>query len=253
VGERPPAGIGANFQEHRQMRCVYRVENANTLNARAASLLGKAKIAAEYALWRTGPMSMAPSQLGAFVRSGPDVETADLEYHVQPLSLEAFGQPLHDFDAITASVCNLRPDSRGTVQIQSPDPMAAPRIQPNYLSAPRDQRVAAAAIRKTRTIMEQPALAKYTPTEVKPGIDADSEAALIAAAGDIGTTIFHPVGTVRMGNDAGAPVDAALRLRGVQGLRVVDASVMPTIPSGNTNAPTIMIAEKAADMILGAP
>jgi choline dehydrogenase-like flavoprotein len=241
--------VGANLQDHLQLRCAYRVENARTLNTLAASLIGKARIAAEYALFRTGPMSMAPSQLGAFARSGPDVATADLEYHVQPLSLDAFGEPLHPFDAITASVCNLRPESRGSVRLASPDPRAHPVIAPNYLSAERDRRVAVAAIRLTRRIMAQPALAPHRPQEFKPGPEAQSDEELVRAAGDIGTTIFHPVGTVRMGADEAAPLDARLRFRGIGGLRVVDASVMPTITSGNTNSPTIMIAEKAADMI----
>lgn len=242
--------IGANLQDHLQLRCAYRLNNAKTLNTMASTLWGKAKIAAEYALKRTGPMSMSPSQLGAFARSGPDVASADLEYHVQPLSLDAFGEPLHDFPAITASVCHLRPESRGRVQITSSDPRTHPRIDPNYLSTPGDQRVAAAAIRLTRRIMQGQAMAKYDPTEFRPGPDIQAETDLARAAGDIGTTIFHPVGTVRMGPDDAAPVTPQLSLRGVEGIRVVDASVMPTIPSGNTNAPTIMIAEKAADMIL---
>ena len=241
--------IGANLQDHLQIRCAYKVHGATTLNTLSASLWGKAKIALEYAARRTGPMSMSPSQLGAFARSGPDVATPDLQYHIQPISLDAFGQPLHPFDAITASVCNLRPESRGFVRIGSPDPTAHPVIQPNYLSAERDRRVAADAIRFTRRIVAQEAMAKYRPEEFKPGPGIDGDAALAKAAGDIGTTIFHPVGTVRMGSDAEAPLDPQLRLRGVKGLRVVDASVMPTITSGNTNAPVIMIAEKAADMI----
>jgi choline dehydrogenase-like flavoprotein len=193
---------------------------------------------------------MAPSQLGAFAKSSPDAATADLEYHVQPLSLEAFGGALHPFDAITASVCHLRPESRGHVQIVSPDPRDAPEIRPNYLSAEKDRKVAADAIRLTRRIMAQAPMARYTPEEVKPGPVGEDDAALARAAGDIGTTIFHPVGTVRMGSDAAAPLDPQLRLRGLAGLRVADASVMPTITSGNTNSPVIMIAEKAADLIL---
>jgi len=243
------AGVGENLQDHLQLRCAYKMRGAKTLNTMSASLFGKAKIAAEYALFRSGPMSMAPSQLGAFARSGPDVATPDLEYHVQPLSLDAFSEPLHPFDAITASVCNLRPESRGHVRITSPDPTAHPQIQPNYLSAEKDKRVAAESIRLTRNIMAQSAVAKYAPEEFRPGISLESDDDLARAAGDIGTTIFHPVGTVRMGSDAEAPLDPQLRLRGVDGLRVVDASVMPTITSGNTNAPVIMIAEKAADMI----
>lgn len=207
----------------------------------------------EYALTRSGPMAMAPSQLGAFTRSRPDMATADLEYHVQPLSLDAFGEPLHDFPAITASVCNLRPESRGIVRLRSPDPGDAPVIAPNYLSTEGDRQTAVAAIRQARAIMAQGPMARYHPEEIRPGPDAQSVEDLVKAAGAIGTTIFHPVGTVRMGPEADAPLTPDLRLRGMEGLRVVDASVMPRIPSGNTNAPTIMIAEKAADMILGKP
>ena len=243
-------GIGANLQDHLQLRCAWRLQDALTLNTLAHSWWGKAKIALEYALRRSGPMSMAPSQLGAFARSRPGLATPDLEFHVQPLSLEAFGQPLHDFPAITASVCNLRPESRGSVTIDGPDPRSAPRIAPNYLATEGDRRVAAASIRLARHIMAQAPMARHAPQEMKPGAQAQSEAELHRAAGDIGTTIFHPVGTVRMGADDAAPLDGRLRMRGVPGLCVVDASVMPVITSGNTNAPTIMIAEKAADMIL---
>ena len=242
--------VGANLQDHLQLRCAYKLQNAVTLNTLASTLWGKAKIAAEYAIRRSGPMSMAPSQMGAFARSGPEVATPDLEYHVQPLSLDAFGEDLHDFPALTASVCHLRPDSRGTVRLASKDPEAHPIIQPNYLSTERDRLVAARAIRLTRRIMDQPSMAPYAPDEFRPGPCGDSDEALAKAAGDIGTTIFHPVGTVRMGVEAGAPLDSNLRMRAIQGLRVVDASVMPRITSGNTNAPTVMIAEKAADMIL---
>ncbi|AHD08175.1 GMC family oxidoreductase [Phaeobacter gallaeciensis] len=242
--------VGQNLQDHLQLRCAWRLQGAKTLNTLANSFLGKAKIAAEYALRRSGPMSMAPSQLGAFSRSRPDLATPDLEYHVQPLTLDAFGQPLHDFPGLTASVCNLRPESRGEVAIASADPMQAPRIAPNYLSTEGDRQVAVAAIRQARAIMGQGAMQRYAPQELKPGGGSDDEADLMQAAGAIGTTIFHPTCTVRMGAEEAAPVDGALRLRGVGGLRVVDASVMPVIPSGNTNAPTIMIAEKAADMIL---
>jgi choline dehydrogenase len=247
---RQDCDTGANLQDHLQLRLSYRVSGARTLNVAAASLWGKALIGAEYAWRRTGPMSMAPSQLGAFARSGPDVDRADLEYHVQPLSLPAFGQPLDPFPAITASVCHLRPESRGHVRALSPDPMAAPEIAPNYLSAEADRIVAARAIRLTRRIMAAQPLARYAPTEERPGPAAQTEAELIAAAGQVGTTIFHPVGTCRMGTDPRAVVDGALRVNGVTGLRVADASVMPTITSGNTNAPTLMIAEKAAQMIL---
>jgi choline dehydrogenase-like flavoprotein len=243
--------IGANLQDHLQLRCAWRLSDAVTLNTLANSLWGKARIGLEYALKRSGPMSMSPSQLGAFARSGPDVDTPDLQYHVQPLSLDAFGEPLHDFPAITASVCNLRPQSRGVVEIASPDPRTAPRIAPNYLSDPSDRRIAAAAIRQAREIMAQAPMQRYQPQEMRPGPVGEDDAALAQAAGDIGTTIFHPTCTVRMGTDAAAPLDPRLRLRGVAGLRVVDASAMPRITSGNTNAPTIMIAEKASDMILG--
>ncbi|SLN23919.1 Alcohol dehydrogenase [acceptor] [Pseudoruegeria aquimaris] len=242
------AAIGSNLQDHLQIRCAYKVQNAKTLNTMAASLWGQAKIGLEYALKRSGPMSMAPSQLGAFARSRDGLATPDLEYHVQPLSLDAFGEPLHSFDAITASVCNLRPESRGHVRITSRDPQAHPEIQPNYLSAESDKRVAADSIRLTRRIMAAEPMAKYAPEEFKPADPSDADADLVRAAGEIGTTIFHPVGTVAMGPDA--PLDERLRLRGLEGLRVADASVMPRITSGNTNAPTIMIAEKASDMIL---
>lgn len=243
-------GIGANLQDHLQLRCAWRLTGAETLNTLANSFWGKARIGLEYALKRSGPMSMAPSQLGAFSRSRPDLATPDLEYHVQPLSLSAFGQPLDDFPAITASVCNLRPESRGSVTIGSPDPHDAPVIAPNYLSTEGDRQVAVTAIRQARAIMAQTPMKRYAPQELRPGAGIDSDADLKSAAGDIGTTIFHPTCTVRMGMDEGAPLDAALRLRGIDGLRVVDASAMPAITSGNTNAPTIMIAEKAADLIL---
>lgn len=241
--------IGGNLQDHLQLRCSWRLSGAKTLNTLANSLFGKMSIGMDYAFRRRGPMSMAPSQLGAFTKSRPDVATPDLEYHVQPLSLDAFGQPLHNFPAITASVCNLRPDSRGRIDIASAEPSDAPRIAPGYLSTESDRRTAIDAIRQVRRIMSQPAMARYAPEEMKPGIAAQTDEDVIAAAGDVGTTIFHPVGTVRMGSDDAAPLDETLRMRGIGGLRVVDASVMPRITSGNTNAPTIMIAEKAADMI----
>ncbi|MFN8701132.1 MAG: GMC family oxidoreductase [Rhodospirillales bacterium] len=243
-------GVGANLQDHLQIRCAYKVHGTKTMNERANSLFGKAAMALEYALFRRGPLTMAPSQLGAFAKSGPDKATADLEYHVQPLSLDRFGEPLHAFPAFTASVCNLRPTSRGHVRLKSADPAAAPAIQPNYLSTDEDKRIAAEAIRLTRRIVAAPALQRFRPEEFRPGPEAASESELVAAAGRIGTTIFHPVGTCRMGADANAVVDARLRLNGLAGLRVADASVMPSITSGNTNAPTIMIAEKAAAMIL---
>ncbi|MCY4304099.1 MAG: GMC family oxidoreductase N-terminal domain-containing protein [Aestuariivita sp.] len=242
--------VGQNLQDHLQIRCSWRLKNAKTLNTLANSFWGKAKIALEYTLTRSGPMSMAPSQLGAFTRSGPEFDTPNLQYHVQPLSLDAFGKPLHDFPAITTSVCNLRPLSRGSVTISSPDPQQQPQIQPNYLSHPTDRHVAAVAIRQAREIMAQKPMTCYSPIEMSPGIEKVDDKSLANAAGDIGTTIFHPTCTVRMGTDLHAPVDERLRFRGLQGLRVVDASIMPNITSGNTNAPTIMIAEKGADMIL---
>ncbi len=246
-------GVGENLQDHLQIRSVYRVKGAKTLNTMANSLVGKAGIALEYLLKRSGPMSMAPSQLCAFTRSSDEYQHPNIEYHVQPLSLPAFGQPLDDFPAITASVCNLNPTSRGTVRIKSADPRRAPAIATHYLSTPEDRKVAADSLRVTRRIAEQPAFSRYSPEEVKPGVEYQSDDDLARLAGDIGTTIFHPVGTTKMGRDDDpmAVVDARLRVRGVAGLRVVDAGVMPTITSGNTNSPTLMIAEKAAGWILG--
>lgn len=241
-------GVGENLQDHLQIRTVFRVKGG-TLNERANSLLGRVGMALEYALFRRGPLSMAPSQLGAFARSDDTRETPNVEFHVQPLSLDKFGDPLHPFPAFTASVCNLRPESRGYVRLASPDPRAKPVIAPNYLSTPGDRQVAADAIRLTRRICAAPALAPYAPCEHLPGAHVQSDDDLARAAGDIGTTIFHPVGTCRMGQDPAAVVDERLRVRGLEALRVVDASIMPTITSGNTNSPTIMIAEKAADMI----
>lgn len=245
-------GVGENLQDHLQIRSIYKITNGKTLNAMASTLWGKAGIGLEYLLKRSGPMSMAPSQLGAFTRSTPEQAHPNIQYHVQPLSLEAFGQPLHPYPAITASVCNLNPTSRGSVRLKSSDPRQAPAISPNYLSTPEDRKVAADSLRVTRRIAEQPAFAKYAPKEVKPGVEYQSDDELARLAGDIGTTIFHPVGTARMGrkDDAMAVVDARLRVHGISGLRVADASVMPTITSGNTNSPTLMIAEKAAGWIL---
>jgi len=245
-------GVGENLQDHLQLRMVYKVTGVKTLNTSAASWFGKMKIGMEYALFRSGPMSMAPSQLGAFARSSLDEATPNLQYHVQPLSLEKFGDPLHGFPAFTASVCNLRPTSRGHVRIAAHDSDAAPKITPNYLSTDADRRTAAQALALTRRIVAAPALARYQPQEFKPGPDYQTEAELAQAAGLIGTTIFHPVGTCRMGRrgDPAAVVDSELRVIGVDGLRVVDASIMPFITSGNTNAPTLMIAEKAAEMIV---
>ena len=244
-------GVGANLQDHLQLRAVYKVQGGKTLNTLANSWLGKAAIGLEYAWSRTGPMSMSPSQLGAFTRSTPEMPYPNLQYHVQPLSLDAFGQPLHTFAALTASVCNLNPTSRGAVQIRSPRFEDAPAIAPNYLSTPEDRKVAADSLRVTRHIVAQPAMRKFHPEEFKPGMQFQTDEELAQLAGDIASTIFHPVGTTKMGksDDPMAVVDARLRVRGVQGLRVVDAGVMPVITSGNTNSPTLMIAEKAARWI----
>ena len=244
-------GVGENLQDHLQIRAVFKIKGGVTLNTRANSLWGKAMIGLEYALKRSGPMSMAPSQLGAFTRSDAAQPHPNLEYHVQPLSLEAFGQPLHAFNAFTASVCNLNPTSRGHVRITSPDFKVAPAIAPNYLSTDADRKIAADSLRLTRTIVAQPALKPYAPEEYKPGVQFQTDAELAKLAGDIATTIFHPSGTTQMGraDDPMAVVDARLRVRGIAGLRVVDAGVMPRITSGNTNSPTLMIAEKAAQWI----
>ncbi|MET3374420.1 choline dehydrogenase [Variovorax boronicumulans] len=245
-------GVGANLQDHLQIRAVYKIEGAPTLNVLASSLVGKAKIGLEYLLKRSGPMSMAPSQLGAFTRSSPDRAWPNIQYHVQPLSLDAFGEPLHSFPAFTASVCNLNPTSRGSVRIKSARFEDAPAIAPNYLSTEEDRKVAADSLRVTRRIAQQPALAKYKPQEWKPGVQYQTDEDLARLAGDIATTIFHPVGTTKMGADGDpmAVLDARLRVRGVRGLRVVDAGAMPTITSGNTNSPTLMMAEKTAGWIL---
>jgi choline dehydrogenase-like flavoprotein len=238
--------VGGNLQDHLQLRCAYRVSGVSTLNQRAANLIGKGLIGLEYILRRSGPMAMAPSQLGMFLKSHDRYATANLEYHVQPLSLAAFGGDLDPFPAFTASVCNLRPESRGRVAITGTDPAQGPTIRANYLSSEEDRRVAAESIRITRRIVEQPALARFRPEEIRPGPDYASEDELVRAAGEVGTTIFHPVGTAAMGS----VVDAELRVRGVDRLRVIDASVMPRITSGNTNAPTMMIAEKGAELVL---
>ena len=245
------SGVGANLQDHLQIRTVYMVKNARTLNTLASSWWGKAMIGMEYLLKRTGPMSMAPSQLGAFTRSDPSRPWPNIQYHVQPLSLDAFGEPLHPFPAITASVCNLNPTSRGTVHIKTPRFEDAPAIAPNYLSTSEDRQVAADSLRVTRRILQQPAMAPYQPEEFNPGAQYQSDEDLARLAGDIASTIFHPVGTTRMGreDDDMAVVNARLQVRGIAGLRVVDAGVMPTITSGNTNSPTLMIAEKAARWI----
>jgi choline dehydrogenase-like flavoprotein len=246
-------GVGENLQDHLQLRLIYKVAGVKTLNESYHSRIGRARMLVDYALFRRGPLTMAPSQLGLFTRSDPGRERANIQFHVQPLSLDKFGDPLHAFPAFTASVCNVQPTSRGVVRLRSADPADKPVIKPNYLSTDEDRRVAADSIRVTRKIVAQPALAVYRPTEYLPGpAVGDEDAALIKAAGDIGTTIFHPVGTAKMGRatDPLAVVDERLRLIGLDRVRVVDASVMPTITSGNTNAPTMMIAEKGAAMLL---
>ena len=249
--------VGGNLQDHLQIRSVYKVTAGGTLNELAANWRGKAAIAMEYALRRSGPMSAAPSQLGAFTRSEPGRNHANIEFHVQPLSLDAFGEPLHAFPAITASVCNLNPTSRGRVDIASGRPADAPLIRPNYLSTGEDRKVAADSLRVTRRICAQPALGRYAPVEWKPGLEYQDDADLARLAGDIATTIFHPVGTTAMGRDGEpeAVLDTRMRMRDgrggvIAGLRVVDAGAMPVIPSGNTNAPVLMMAEKAARWIL---
>ena len=244
-------GVGENLQDHLQLRMAFKVQNVVTMNQIANSWLGKARIGLEYLFFKTGPLTMAPSQLGVFTRSGSEHATPNLEYHVQPLSLDKFGDPLHRFAAFTASVCNLRPASRGHVHIQSNDPRQAPKIKLNYLSTDIDRQIAVDSLKLTRRIVAANALKKYAPEEFLPGPDVASDAQLAKAAGDIGTTIFHPVGTCKMGvaSDRYAVVDTRLRVHGLTRLRVVDASVMPTITSGNTNSPTIMIAEKASDII----
>jgi choline dehydrogenase len=245
-------GVGENLQDHLQLRMIYKVSNISTLNTKVQSWYGKGLIGLEYLLKRTGPMSMAPSQLGIFTTSSDKINRPNLQYHVQPLSLERFGEDLHPFNAFTASVCNLRPTSRGSVHITSPDVLAKPMINPNYLSTKDDQRIAIEAIQRTRTIVEQSALAPYSPKELKPGVHLQGDEELIRAAGDIGTTIFHPVGTCKMGSkrDSMSVLDAQLCVHGITGLRVVDASAMPNITSGNTAAPTMMIAQRVGDLLL---
>jgi choline dehydrogenase-like flavoprotein len=241
--------VGENLHDHLQIRSIYKVSNTVTLNKRAGSLFGKALMALEYALFKTGPLTMPPSQLGAFAKSDASQPAANIEWHVQPLSLDKFGDPLHKFNAITPSVCNLQPTSRGYVRIKSKDPAAYPAISPRYLATEEDRAVAVAGLKFTRRIMAAPALVRFAPEEWLPGSALNSDAELSRAAADLGTTIYHPVGTCRMGADDGAVVDARLRVCGVEGLRVVDASIMPRITSGNTNAPTVMIAEQGADFI----
>ena len=242
-------GVGENLSDHLQVRAAFKVSGVKTLNTVSATLAGRVKMGMDFVFSRSGPLTMAPSQLGVFCKSDPSRATANLQYHVQPLSLDAFGEPLHSFDAFTASVCNLRPESRGSVHIRSASFRDAPAIAPNYLSAAADRKVAADALRLTRDIVSQRALAPYSPEEFRPGPEINLDEDLATAAGDISTTIFHPVGTCKMGQDQQAVVDSHLMVHGLTGLRVVDASVMPSITSGNTNSPTLMIAEKAADLI----
>ena len=243
-------GVGENLQDHLQVRSVYQVENTVTLNQKAGSQIGKALMGLEYFFFKTGPLTMPPSQLGAFAKSNPNRSTANIEWHVQPLSLDKFGDPLHKFNAITPSVCNLRPTSRGQVRIKSDDPEEHPTIRLNYLSTSEDEEVAVEGLRFTRRIMRAEALKKFNPVELKPGAEIRTDTQLLEAARDLGTTIFHPVGTCKMGSDESAVVNDRLEVHGVANLRVIDASIMPTITSGNTNAPTVMIAEKGAKFIL---
>ncbi len=245
-------GVGENLQDHLQLRAIFGVTGARTLNVDYQSRVKRAMMGLDYGFRRRGPLTMAPSQLGLFAKSSPDYSTANIEFHVQPLSLDRFGEPMHPYPAITVSVCNLRPESRGSTHAMSADPRAPPVIQPNYLSALADQRVAVNSIRLTRRLAGARALARYAPQELKPGANLQSDDELMWAAGEIGTTIFHPVGTAKMGlaQDPFAVVDERLKVHGLMGLRVADASVMPRITSGNTGSPTMMIAEKAAEMIL---
>jgi len=243
-------GVGHNLQDHLQIRTIYKVSNTTTLNPRVNSLVGKAMMGLEYLLFKTGPLTMPPSQLGAFAKSDEAQPTPNMEWHVQPLSLDQFGSPLHRFNAITPSVCNLRPASRGAITALSLDPLMAPKINLNYLSNPEDEAIALAGLRMTRRIMKAKALARFSPEEWKPGPERQSDAELLDAARDLGTTIFHPVGTCKMGADPAAVVDDRLMVHGCKGLRVIDASIMPLITSGNTNAPTVMIAEKGAQFII---
>jgi len=243
-------GVGENLQDHLQVRIQYKVSNTITLNDRYKTIFGKIMMGLEYMFFRSGPMTMPPSQLGAFAKSDPSQPSANIEWHVQPLSLDKFGEPLHPYSAVTPSVCNLRPTSRGTVHISDPNPYTHPEISPNYLSTPEDQKVAIDSIKFTRHIMSANALKQFSPEEILPGPHLQTDEEILKAAGELGTTIFHPVGTCKMGNDSSSVVDSELKVHGIRNLRVVDASVMPTITSGNTNAPTMMIAERAAEFII---
>ncbi|MCR9212663.1 MAG: GMC family oxidoreductase N-terminal domain-containing protein [Proteobacteria bacterium] len=243
-------GVGENLQDHLQIRTVFKIQNGETLNQRANSLMGKVGMGLEYLLFQKGPLSMAPSQLGIFAKSDPRLETPDLEYHVQPLSTDKLGEPLHNFPAVTASVCNLRPESRGSIHLKSRNVSDQPAIQANYLSTEGDRQVAAKSIQLTRQLMATEAVKRFQPEEMLPGTHIQDTEDLVREAGNIATTIFHPIGTCKMGNDPMAVVDDRLKVHGLDGVRIVDASIMPTITSGNTNSPVIMIAEKAAKMIL---
>jgi choline dehydrogenase len=245
-------GVGENLHDHLQIRSVYKVHNTVTMNHRARSLMGKLAMGLEYFIFKTGPLTMPPSQLGAFARSHPECANPNMEWHVQPLSLDKFGDPLHRFDAITPAVCNLQPTSRGHVRIRSSDANTHPEIKLNYLSSDADHEVAIAGLRFTRKIMASDALARFQPEEIKPGAAIKDDGDLVQAAGDLGTTIFHPVGTCKMGSDPLAVVDDRLRVHGVRDLRIIDASIMPQITSGNTNAPTVMIAEQGARFVIAA-
>ena len=243
-------GVGENLQDHLQVRIQYKVSNTITLNDRYKTIFGKIMMGLEYMFFRSCPMTMPPSQLGAFAKSDPSQPSANIEWHVQPLSLDKFGEPLHPYSAVTPSVCNLRPTSRGTVHISDPNPYTHPEISPNYLSTPEDQKVAIDSIKFTRHIMSANALKQFSPEEILPGPHLQTDEEILKAAGELGTTIFNPVGTCKMGNDSSSVVDSELKVHGIRNLRVVDASVMPTITSGNTNAPTMMIAERAAEFII---
>ncbi|MEX0956686.1 MAG: GMC family oxidoreductase [Rhizobiaceae bacterium] len=242
-------GVGENLQDHLQIRTAFKVAGAKTLNTMLGSRLGKVRVALQYALTQSGPMSMAPSQFGMFTKSDPAKATPNLEYHVQPLSTDKLGDPLHPFPAITVSVCNLRPESVGSVHVKSSDTLEQPEIRPNYLSTAGDRDIAVKSIRQARRMMTSRAMERYRPEEFLPGIEHQTDEAILEQVGNIATTIFHPVGSCKMGNDDGAVVGTDLRVRGIDGLRVIDASIMPRIVSGNTASPVVMIAEKAAAMI----